>query len=329
MNTMLSDLSRKKQSLDQFQPLAPELIKNLREWFRVELTYTSNAIEGNTLTRQETALVVDKGMGIEGKTLKEVLEAAGHAKAFDYIEQFAGGSRIDISENTILAIHERILGNIDDINAGHYRSVPVRIAGSRAVMPNYLKVPDLMSDFAAWLKAENSDHPAKVAADAHFKLVSIHPFVDGNGRTARLLMNLLLMQSGYPAAIIRPEDRSTYIAALEIAQTGGPLDGYYDCIYAAIDRSLDIYLESVGEPSTEELGSGTSKLLKIGELAKVTNETVPTLRHWTREGLLEVVSYTPGGYQLYGPTMIGRAKEIRRLQSDQRQTLAEIKRRLG
>jgi Fic family protein len=329
MNMMLSDLTRKKQSLDQLQPLAPELINNLREWFRVELTYTSNAIEGNTLTRQETALVVEKGLGIEGKTLKEVLEAAGHAKAFDYIEQFAGGSRANITEDTILAVHARILGNIDDVNAGHYRSVPVRIAGSRAVMPNYLKVPDLMADFAAWLKTKNSDHPVKIAADAHFKLVSIHPFVDGNGRTARLLMNLLLMQSGYTSAIIRPEDRSTYITALETAQTGGSLDGYYDCIYTSVDRSLDIYLESVGEPSGGNLGAGASKLLKIGELAKATDETVPTLRHWTREGLLDVVSYTPGGYQLYESTMIGRAKEIRRLQADQRQTLAEIKRRLG
>src|SRR5476651_1836507 len=97
MNSMLSNLSKKKQSLDQFQPLAPELINNLREWFRVELTYTSNAIEANTLTRQETALVVDKGMGIEGKTLKEVLEAVGHAKAFDYIEQFVGQSRANVT----------------------------------------------------------------------------------------------------------------------------------------------------------------------------------------------------------------------------------------
>jgi Fic family protein len=325
---MLSALSNKKQSLDQFQPLAPELINNLRDWFRVELTHTSNAIEGNTLTRQETALVVDKGLAIEGKTLKEVLEAAGHAKAFDYIEQFVGESRTDVNEDIILAIHERILGNIDDVNAGRYRSVPVRIAGSRAMMPNFLKVPELMADFASWLKPENSDHPSKIAADVHFKLVSILPFVDGNGRTARLLMNLLLMQSGYPAAIIRPEDRSTYITALETAQTGGSMDGYYDCIYASIDRSLDIYLESVGEPSHEDI-AGASRLLKIGELAKATSETVPTLRHWTREGLLKVASYTPGGYQLYESTMIGRAKEIRRLEADQRQTLAEIKQRLG
>jgi Fic family protein len=326
---MLSGLSHKKQALDQFQPLAPELINNLREWFRVELTYTSNAIEGNTLTRQETALVVDKGLGIEGKTLKEVLEAAGHAKAFDYVEQFVGEGRTGVTEDMILAIHERILGNIDDVNAGRYRAVPVRIAGSRAMMPNYLKVPDLMATFADLLKSENSDHPAKIAADAHFKLVSIHPFVDGNGRTARLLMNLLLMQSGYPAAIIRPEDRSAYITALETAQTGGSMDGYYDCIYASIDRSFDIYLESVDQPTSEGHRAGIDKLLKIGELAKATEETVPTLRYWTREGLLEVVSYTPGGYQLYESTMVGRAKEIRRLQTDQRQTLAEIKQRLG
>lgn len=328
MDTILSSLSQKKKLLDEFQPLSTELVSNLREWFRVELTYTSNAIEGNTLTRQETALVVDKGLSIEGKPLKEVLEAAGHAKAFDYIEQLVGDNRTAISEDTILTIHERILSAIDNVNAGRYRSVPVRIAGSRAVMPNYLKVPELMANFAGWLTSTNSDHPAKFAADAHFKLASIHPFVDGNGRTARLLMNLLLMQTGYPAAIIRPENRNTYVTALEKAQMGGSMEEYYECIFAAIDRSLDIYLDSVGQPSLTTIGDA-GKLLKIGELAKATGETVPTLRHWTREGLLRVVSYTPGGYQLYDPDMIGRVREIRRLQSDQRQTLAEIKRRLG
>jgi len=328
MNTTLQNLSQKKQALDRYQPLVPELVANLNDWLRVELTYTSNAIEGNTLTRQETALVVDKGVGIEGKSLKEVLEASGHAKAFDYIEQFVSGNRKDITEKTILEIHERILGSIDSTNAGHYRSVPVRIAGSRAVMPNYLKVPDLMADFASWLGSTNPDHPVKIAADAHFKLVSIHPFVDGNGRTARLLMNLLLMQAGYPPAIIRPEDRSAYISALETAQTDGSMDGYYECVFAAVSRSLDIYLEAGGEAVSQSAES-ESKSLKIGELAKATGETVPTLRHWTHAGLLEVASHTPGGYQLYDPLMVGRVKEIRRLQADQRQTLAEIKRRLG
>jgi Fic family protein len=327
MESRLSVLSCKKDLLSQQQPLPTELVTNLREWFRVELTYTSNAIEGNTLTRQETALIVDKGLSVAGKTINEVLEAVGHAKAMDYIAELSGSSH-DISEHTVLSIHEHILGAIDNSNAGRYRSVPVRIAGSRSIMPNYVKVPQLMADFAAWLQVGNPDHPAKIAADAHYKLVTIHPFADGNGRTARLLMNLLLMRTGYPAAIIRPEDRSSYLTALEIAQTGGSLDEYYECVYAAVDRSLDIYLDSIGQSSSARSESGDG-LLKIGQLAQVTTETVATLRYWTNLGLLHVAAHSPGGYQLYARNMVARVTEIRRMQGEERLPLAEIRRRLA
>ena len=298
--------------------MPPELVKNLEDWFRVELTYTSNAIEGNTLSRQETALGVEQGITVEGKSLKEHLEAINHAQALDLIKALVKEKRQALTEADILDIHRTILAKIDDTNAGRYRSVPVRIAGSTVVLPNAMKVSDLMKGLIKWLNSPNTDHPVKIAADGHYKLIMIHPFVDGNGRTARLLMNLLLMQGGYPPALIRKEDRRRYINSIETAGLEGRLEDYYQVIYEAVERSLDIYLEAV-EPA---------ELLKIGSLAKETGETIHTIRFWTKAGLLTVKDVTKGGYQLYEPAMIERAKEIRRLQTEKRLTLAEIKEQL-
>lgn len=243
----LNQLTAKKERLDAARPLPEELIKNLDEWFKIEITYTSNAIEGNTLSRQETALVVEKGITVEGKTIEEHLEAKNHAEALDFVKNLIKEKerRQDIAESDILDIHRIILQKIDDKNAGRYRNIAVRIAGSNAVMPNPLKVPELMTEFMSWLRDESSDHPVKIAADAHFKLVSIHPFTDGNGRTARILMNILLQKEGYPAAIIRKEDRKEYLNSLEKGQTEGEMEDYYNIIYDAVERSLDIYLESI------------------------------------------------------------------------------------
>lgn len=327
MEDKLNRLTEKKQKLDKYRPLPEELVKNLEDWFRVELTYTSNAIEGNTLTRNETALVVEKGITVEGKTLKEHLEAINHAHALEFIKTLVGKKREQLSQKDILAIHGFVLAKIDDTNAGRYRSITVRIAGSNVVMPNPIKVPKLMNGFEEWLHSPNKDHLVKIAADAHYKLVSIHPFVDGNGRMARLLMNLLLMQKGYPPAFIRKEDRRRYINSIEQGQLGGSREDYYELIFEAVERSLDIYLEAL-EPKETKEGTKMNQLLQIGELAKETGETIHTIRYWTKEGLLEVKDRTLGGYQLYEPSVVKKAKEIRRLQSKERLTIAEIKERL-
>ena len=317
MDDKLKQLTEKKRRLDKFRPFPPELVKNLEDWFRVELTYNSNAIEGNTLSRNETALVVEKGITVEGKTLQEHLEAINHAQALEFIKSLIKKKSQDISQKDILDIQRIILGKIDDTNAGRYRNVPVRIAGTTTIMPNPANVPKLMDNFEKWLHSPSKDHPVKISADAHYKLVSIHPFIDGNGRTARLLMNLLLMQEGYPPAVIKKEERRRYINSLEKAQTGGSLNDYYELIYGAVDYSLNIYLESI-----------EVTLLKIGDLAKQTGETIYTIRFWTKEGLLTVKDFTKGGYQLYEPSMIKKAEEIRRLQNKKRLTIAEIKKKL-
>lgn len=321
------NLTNKKELLDALRPLPPELVRNLEDWFRVELTYTSNAIEGNTLTRHETAVVITKGLTVGGKSLKEHLEATNHAIALDYVHTLIKKKPSQLSIQDILQIHEIILKGIDDGNAGHYRNVPVRISGSTVVMPNPRKVPDLMNDFLKWLKTPNDLHPVAFSAEAQYRLVTIHPFVDGNGRTARLLMNMFLMIYGYPPAIIRKRDRLAYIGSLEKAQLGGSKSDYDKIILKAAERSLDIFLKAAqGESATDE--NDTDELLKIGELAKASGETVPTIRYWTNEGLLDVAEVTKSGYQLFSAEMVNRCKEIKKYKA-RRLTLLEIKHKLA
>jgi Fic family protein len=321
-----SKLTSKKKQLDKCRPLDKSLVKNLDEWFRIELTYTSNAIEGNTLTRAETALVVEKGLTVGGKSLAEHLEATNHAQALDWVKNQVKRKPTDISLNDILKIHEVILKGINDHNAGNFRIIPVRISGSAVVLPNPAKVHNLMKEFAEWLKQNHKIHPVEIAAEAHYRLVTIHPFVDGNGRTARLLMNLVLMMFGYPPAIIRKNDRLTYINSLQKAQLGGAKDDYHKIIFKAVDRSLDIYLKAINGKSEEETNDA-EKLLKIGELAKKVGESNSTIRHWTKFGLLEASEVTASGYQMYSTEMIDKIKKIKELKN-KRFTLDEIKARL-
>jgi Fic family protein len=182
-----------------------------------------------------------------------------------------------------------------------------------------------MAEFFAWLKNETSLHAVAFAAEAHYRLVTIHPFVDGNGRTARLLMNMILMMNGYPPAIIRKNDRLAYIASLEKSQLAQAKEGskndYLNLIAAAVDRSLTIYLKAVTQ---EDYQTANEKLLKIGALAKLTQQTNSTIRHWTKEGLLQVADITPSGYQMYDYEMVERVQKILELR-EKRLTLSEIK----
>lgn len=321
-------LSEKKKVLNKSRPLDASLVKNLEEWFRIELTFTSNAIEGNTLSRAETALVVEKGLTIGGKSIIEHLEATNTAKALDFVKEQIKRKPSNLREKDILKIHEIILDRIDKENAGIYRRVPVRISGSAVVLPNPRKIQDLMDEFFSWLKKEDKMHAVEIAAEAHYRFVTIHPFIDGNGRTARLLMNMILMMHGYPPAIIRKNDQLVYIKSLEKSQLvngeGDSKSDYFKLIASAVDRSLNIYLKAInGEVEKTE----SEKLLKIGELAKATNQTVPTIRHWTKEGLLEVAELTESGYQMFSEEMIERVQKIQKMK-EKRMTLEEIKKEI-
>ncbi|WP_373512523.1 Fic family protein [Persicitalea sp.] len=318
----LEKITAKKKRLDNHRPLPGALVRNLDDWFRIELTFTSNALEGNTLTRQETAMVVEKGLTVGGKTLVEHLEATNHARALDWVNAQVKRSPRELTEEDILYIHALVLKSIDDEHAGYYRRVPVRISGSTVVMPNPLKVSDLMAQFQSWLHSYTSLHAVELAAEAHYRLVTIHPFVDGNGRTARLLMNLILMMLGYPPAIIRKRDRLAYVNSLERAQLGGSKADYFTIITKAVNRSLEVYLKAIEGESDTNFDDQT--LLKIGGLAKASGESSSTIRHWTKEGLLEVTEITESGYQLYAADMVHRIQEINAFKK-QRYTLQEIK----
>lgn len=331
----LNQLTDKKVELDKQKPLTAEVLKNLEGWLKVELTYSSNAIEGNTLTRLETAEVIERGVSavVKGKSLKDQLEAIKHAKAVEFIRTLAKEKKGHqyITEADIKAIHRIVLAGIDDEWAGRYRESEVFIRGANVQFPIPHDVPYHMVEFIQWLETQQGVHPVRVAADAHFRFVSIYPFVDGNGRTARLLMNLILIINGYPMAIIKNEDRTKYLGSVYTGQMKKDMSMFYSVIENAEERSLNAYLNATqGKPVIPVLmGKDTeTKLLRIGELAEATRETKPTIRFWTKEGLLSVAKVTEAGYALYDTKMIEKVKEIRRLQNEERLTIVEIKKRL-
>ncbi|ADL50874.1 Fic family protein [Clostridium cellulovorans] len=240
---MLKKIDDKKSILDSKRPLKKEVIDNLKKYFDVELTYNSNAIEGNTLTITETKVILEDGITIgKGKTLREHLEVINHKEAIDYIEDIVK-QNIDISERTIKDLHYIILKTIDSKSAGQYRNANVLISGSNHRPVEHFLVPEKMNELVQWYNDNKGKlHPIELAAEFHFRYVYIHPFIDGNGRSARLLMNLILMRSGYPISVINNEDRDEYMKALEIASTTGDKKDFINIVAKAVDKSLDTYL---------------------------------------------------------------------------------------
>jgi Fic family protein len=208
-----------KTWLDSFRPLDPIIVSELKKLYDVQFTYNSNAIEGNTLTQSETKLVLTKGITIGGKTLDEHLEVIGHKDAIDYIETLAQ-KNTELNEWEIKQIHNLIIRKINPNEAGSYRTLDVKAAGTNYLYPPHYLLSQLMRDFIVWLNSEFARklHPVEYAIMAHYRLVSVHPFRDGNGRTARLLMNLLLIRAGYPIVVINNQIRNDYINALAYGQ---------------------------------------------------------------------------------------------------------------
>ncbi len=249
LKTLLHDCDTLKARLSELRPLPAEALKKIEEAFAIEYTYESNRIEGNTLTLQETELVVNEGVTIAGKSMREHLEAINHAEAIDYIKDFAQ-SGIEISERTIKEIHALVLHGINRDNAGRYRSVPVMISGSTHVPPQpYLIEPQMEAFMVRFAEMEREKaHPVLIAAYLHDELVRIHPFIDGNGRTSRLLMNLYLLRNGFTLAALKGsnEEKIRYYKALEASHTeNNPLD-FQTVVAQAEVASLRRYLSVLG-----------------------------------------------------------------------------------
>lgn len=243
----LATLDQLRAEWQARKPLAGTQLDKMRAFFNIEYTFESNRIEGNTLSLQETKLVVAEGLTIGGKTMREHLEAINHAEAADFILDLAA-RREDLSRRTLLELHALVLKTIDRQHAGRYRSVPVRISGSRHEPPEPYLLDQLMEDyFRHYEQQKHTLHPVLLAADMHERLVSIHPFLDGNGRTARLVMNLILLRNGYTIATLKgdPASRLAYYKALEKVQVDNAPDVFYQLVAEVAERSLREHLGMV------------------------------------------------------------------------------------
>lgn len=239
-------LTDKHLRLSQLRPLVPAAVRSLAEAWDVRMVYESNSIEGNTLTLRETEIVLSKGVTVSGKPLKDHLEAVNLAQAWDRVKDLAQPGAV-LTERDLLDLHRIVLTRVEDSFAGSYRTGAVRIAGATHVPPNPVKVPDLMAELFAGLSAVTD--PVERAAVLHHGIARIHPFVDGNGRSARLAMNFVLLAGGYPPVSIAPELRAEYYAALESADAGN-FPGWLGFLSSRLEHELDLWLEAL-EPSDQ------------------------------------------------------------------------------
>lgn len=238
-----SEIDKLKKELNNKRPIPKETLKSLQESINLEWTYNSNGIEGNTLTLRETQVVLE-GITIGGKTVKEHLEAINHEQAIKYLDELVNDKKA-VSEWNIKSLHQLILKDIDNENAGKYRCENVTIKGANHIPPDYLKVPELMEKLILNYNNWKKYHPIVQSALLHGELVKIHPFIDGNGRTSRLLMNLDLMNKGYNPVIIKKENKLEYYEALDKAHTTGDYTNFVKLVTKLEIEMLKKYLELV------------------------------------------------------------------------------------
>lgn len=241
---MFEQIDQKKALLDEKRPLPNYTLKSLREKLLLEWTYHSNAIEGNTLTINETKVVLE-GITVGGKTMREHLEVINHRDAITYVEGIVKNGE-PLSEWQIKNIHRLILKGINDEYAGVYRDQQVFISGAKHVPPAPLLINEQMDKLINWYEQETDDlHPITRGAMLHVIFVGIHPFIDGNGRTFRLLLNLELMKEGFPPIIIKVENRLQYYETLDKAHTEKDYGDFIQLVAKEVDDSLDLYLNVI------------------------------------------------------------------------------------
>lgn len=270
---------RKGGELNDLRPLPHGVLKKLRKQFAIELAYNSNAIEGNTLSLRETQLVIEEGITISGKPLRMHFEAINHQKAFEFLESIVK-KRTKITEEVVKDIHKIILAGIDDESAGVYRRTNVRILGAVKSPPCFGKVPREMRAYVERV-SKNPDrlNIIELAALIHYRLVGIHPFVDGNDRTTRLLTNLFLMSHGYPTTMVLKVDRKRYYDRLKQADKGD-IKPFVDFIGRTVERSLDLYLDTFRKGS---------EYITLKEAAKHSPYSQEYLSLLARRGRIEAI----------------------------------------
>lgn len=283
---LLARLDQKKSQLDALRPLPSSIVSKLHELLAVEWTYNSNAIEGNTLTLRETQYILETGLTVGGKSLREHLEVVNHNVAIEYVETLVQGE-VPITPFHVRQIHALVLNGIEEEAAGRYREVQVYISGSTHRPPEAWEVPQQMDDWGKWLNGESATlHPIAQAALAHHQLAAIHPFIDGNGRTARLVMNLILMRHGYPPTVIQQVNRQQYYKVLADADRGRP-KALVNFVGRATERSLTLYLEAATPRKNKP--PDDNRWVALREIAKETPYSQEYLSLLARRGQLEAI----------------------------------------
>ena len=276
-------IDAKVNQLAMIRPVKTSLIKKLREQFALELTYNSNAIEGNSLTLKETFFVINEGLTIKGKPMRDHLEAKDHFEALEYLYKFAEKEgKQNFSEVTLRTLHQLVLRETESGEAGKYRTGNVMITGSSHTPPDALEIPQKIKELFEWFrKYKNKIHIVELSAIVHHKITGIHPFADGNGRTARLVMNLLLLQNGYPMTVVLNNDRRKYYDALSKADRGD-YSVFVRFIAQAVERSLNIYIKTL-LPAKAESG----KFYPLSTISKQTPYSEKYLNLLSRLGKIE------------------------------------------
>ena len=227
--TIYERVDAKKAAIDVIRPFEGEYLRQLREYYRIGLTWTSNALEGNSLTELETKILLEDGLTVGGKPLRDTFEALGHSLAYDYMFGLLGKRRIAAED--IKALHRLFYKSIDETNAGVWRDVSIVVTGADYKFPAPTELDGLMSGLGEWIRADRDNvHPVRFAAMLHLKFVTVHPFIDGNGRVARLLMNTALIQDGYLLAVVPPILRQEYMAGIREYQQNKAADQFCDFI---------------------------------------------------------------------------------------------------
>ena len=236
------EIKKFKKIIDNLRPLSQTELKELKKWYDVTYTFHSNAIEGNSLTLAETKIIVEDGLTVEGHPLTEVLEAKNHKEVIDELIKVIQ-KNADLNERVLFKLHKILIRGIDDANAGNYRKVQVYISGEEKLPPPANKIKKLMQEFFIWYNINKEKKDAvDLSAEAHYRFVKIHPFVDGNGRIARILSNLILMQAGYPLMIIPIVRRRSYINALKSTNT---IKKFKDFFYDELYENMKDYLRMI------------------------------------------------------------------------------------
>jgi Fic family protein len=322
----ISELTaRKKQLSRRINQSPPELVSGLERLLSLELTLTSNRLEGNSLTREEVQQIVERDLGVSNKKISEILEIRNHHGALKLLGSLAHKPLTSLSSKDILDLQNELFFGIQDLEVIRSRTITFDTPEALVIMPNILKILSEIDDFIYWLRKSNQN-TIELAIEAHFNFIKIRPFTYGNSKTARLIFNLILQMQGFPLSFITLEEKNRYLESLEKAKTYNSSKDYYELMLASVERSLAIAERILSEESAPQ---PVKQKVQIGKLAKLSGEKVSTLRYWQDQGLLAADSVTGSGYHLFSTDNIQTIKLIRQLQEDSRLSLSEIKKQLS